>query len=491
MSEKTEIPSNGKAISGLFWRMLERFGAQGIAFVVEIILAAMLTPEDYGLLAMVTVFIAISQVFVDSGMGNALIQKKDADDLDFSSVFYFNIFLCLVLYAVIFLLAPVIADFFDNDELVSIVRVLGIIVIVSSLKNIQQAYVTKKLMFKKFFFATTTGTIVAAALGIYLAYSGAGVWALVIQQLSNIVVGTLVLWFTVKWRPIKKFSLSRLKTLFSYGWKLLVSSLVDTVYTNLRQIIIGKKYSKADLGYYNRGRQFPSFIVTNINSSIDSVLLPVMSEVQNDISKVKEMTRRAIKISGFVIWPLMMGLLVVSDSLVNLLFGDKWTEAIKYLHIFCLIYAIEPIQTANLNAIKAVGRSDVFLVLEIIKKTVGICIIIITMQFGVYAIAVGMLIYAFVVSIINSWPNKKLLSYSYIDQVKDILPSVLLSFAMAIAVNPISLLEFGYLSKIILQAIIGGALYIGVAAMLKFDSLKFIISTIKDIKNRSRNDNDK
>ena len=281
-------------VSNFIWRFAERCGAQLVSFVVSIVLARILAPEDYGTIALVTVFTAILQVFVDSGLGTALIQKKDADDLDFSSVFYFNFSICLVLYAVMFIVAPYIAIFYEDMTLTSVIRVLSLTIVISGVKGIQQAYVSRNMLFKRFFFSTIGGTIFSAFLGIGLAFSGCGVWALVAQQLSNTMIDTLILWITVKWKPKKEFSWKRLRTLFSYGWKLLVSSLLDTVYNNLRNLIIGKMYSSADLAYYNQGDKFPKIIVTNINTSIDSVLLPTMSYELDDRIRIKSMTRRAI-----------------------------------------------------------------------------------------------------------------------------------------------------------------------------------------------------
>ncbi len=274
---------------------------QLVTFIVSIVLARILVPEDYGTIALVTIFTSILQVFVDSGLGTALIQKKDADDLDFSSVFYFNFVVCVILYIVMLFVAPVISAFYNDHSLIPIIRVASLTIVISGVKGIQQAYVSRNMLFKRFFFATLGGTIFSAFFGIGLAYAGFGVWSIVIQQLSNTAIDTLILWITVRWRPKKMFSLKRLKRLLSFGWKLLVSSLFDTVYNNLRNLIIGKVYSSSDLAYYNQGDKFPKLIVTNINSSIDSVLLPTLSSVQDNRERVKNMTRRAIKTSTYKI----------------------------------------------------------------------------------------------------------------------------------------------------------------------------------------------
>ena len=284
-------------ISNLVWRFAERCGAQLVSFIVSIVLARILAPEDYGTIALVTVFTAILQVFVDSGIGTALIQKKDADEIDFSSVFYFNFVVCLILYLGMFSAAPFIADFYGDVTLVPVIRILSLTIVISGVKGIQQAYVSRNMLFKRFFFSTIGGTIFSAVLGIAMAYAGFGIWALVAQQLSNTFIDTLILWITVRWRPTKSFSWTRLKYLLSFGWKLLVSSLLDTAYNNLRNLIIGKMYSSSDLAFYNQGDKFPKVIVTNINASIDSVLLPTMSSAQDDKERVKQMTRRAIKTS--------------------------------------------------------------------------------------------------------------------------------------------------------------------------------------------------
>ena len=350
------------------WRFAERCGAQLVSFLVSVVLARILAPEDYGTIALVTVFTAILQVFVDSGLGTALIQKKDADDLDFSSVFYFNFAMCLLLYAGMFIAAPYIAIFYEDMTLTPVIRVLSLTIVISGVKGIQQAYVSRNMLFKRFFFSTIGGTVFSAFLGIGLAYAGYGVWALVAQQLSNTIIDTLILWITVKWRPQKEFSWKRLRTLFSYGWKLLASSLLDTVYNNLRNLIIGKMYSSADLAYYNQGDKFPKIIVTNINTSIDSVLLPTMSNEQDDRKRIKSMTRRAIKTSTYVMAPLMMGLAFCAESIVKIVLTDKWMPCVPFLRLFCISYMFWPVHTANLNAIKAMGRSDWFLKLEIVKK---------------------------------------------------------------------------------------------------------------------------
>ena len=469
----------GGVLPNFFWRLAERFGAQGVALVVSIILARLLVPEVYGTIALVTVFTQILNVFVDSGFGNALIQKKDADDLDFSTVFYFNIAVCLLLYAGVFLAAPWIARFYNDLALTPVVRVLSLTLIISGVKNVQQAYVSRTMQFKRFFFATLGGTIGAAVIGIAMAYFGFGVWALVAQQIFNATVDTLILWITVKWRPKWMFSWQRLKGLFSFGWKLLASSLLDTVYSDLRQLIIGKLYTSSDLAQYNRGKQLPDLLVNNIDTSINSVLLPAMSQVQDDSARVKSMTRRAMKTSTYVIAPIMMGLAFTAEFIIRLLLTEKWMPCVPFLRIFCITYMFYPVHTANLNAIKAMGRSDLFLKLEIVKKVVGLIVLLSTMWFGVMAMAYSLLFTSITSQIINSWPNKKLLDYSYPEQIRDILPGILLAVLMGCCVYPIQWLGLPDAVTLLIQVPLGAAIYIGVSAVLRLDSYKYVMKEIQ------------
>lgn len=477
-----------KVLSNFLWRFLERCGAQGVTFIVSIVLARKLDTEVYGTVALVTVFTTIMQVFVDSGMGNALIQKKDADDLDFSSVFYFNMIVCAVLYMIMFLIAPLISAFYKMPELTDIIRVLSLILIISGVKNVQQAYVSRNLLFKRFFFATLGGTIGAAIVGIIMAYKGFGVWALVAQMLFNAAIDTAILWITVKWRPKALFSLERLKELFSFGWKLLVSALLDTVYNDIRQLVIGKIYTKGDLAQYNQGEKFPKLIVTNINTSIDSVLLPTMAKAQDDPVAVKGMTRRSIKTSTYIMMPFMVGLAVCAKPLVSLVLTDKWLPCIPFLRIFCFTYAFWPIHTSNLNAIKAMGRSDLFLKLEIAKKFIGVIALLSTMWISVRAMAYSLLVTSITGQIINSWPNKKLMNYSYLEQVKDMLPQIGLSLIMGVFVYMVQFVGLNNILTLTLQFVIGAALYVFGSKIFKIDSYEYIISTIKSFlgKNKKR-----
>lgn len=475
---------NKNVVNNFIWRFAERCGAQAVTLIVSIVLARILTPSDFGTVSLVMVFTTIMQVFVDSGLGTALIQKKDADDLDFSSVFYFNFAVCLILYAVMFMAAPLIAGFYNDTSLILIIRVISLTIIISGVKGIQQSYVSRNMLFKRFFFATLGGTIFSAFLGIGMAYAGCGVWSIVAQQLSNTAIDTLILWVTVKWRPKKLFSWKRLKGLLSYGWKLLISSLLDTVYNNLRNLIIGKIYTSADLAYYNQGDKFPKVIVTNINASIDSVLLPSMAGEQDHRDRVKSMTRRAIKTSTYIMAPLMMGLMFCAEPVVKLLLTDKWLPCVPYLRIFCFTYMFWPIHTANLNAIKAMGRSDLFLKLEIVKKIMGLTLLLLTMRISVMAMAYSLIVSGICSQVINSWPNWKLLNYNYFEQLRDILPSIIIALIMGIIVYFVGFLRLPTIVILLIQVLTGAAIYIGVSALLHLEEFEYLFEMVKSFLKR-------
>ena len=471
---------NHKSVfSNFTWRFAERCGAQLVTFIVSIILARILMPEDYGTVALVTVFTTIMQVFVDSGLSTALIQKKDADDLDFSSVFYFNFVMCVILYLIMFFAAPVIASFYEMPELVSIVRVISLTIVISGVKGVQQSYVSRNMLFKRFFYATLGGTIFSAFLGVAMAYAGFGVWAIVAQQLSNTAIDTLILWITVKWRPKLMFSWGRLNGLFGFGWKMLCSALIDTGYNNLRNLLIGKIYSSSDLAFYNQGDKLPQLIITNINTSIDSVLLPAMAKEQDDKDRVKSMTRRSIMVSCYIMAPLMIGLACCATSVVTLILTKKWLPCVFYLQIFCVTYMFWPIHTANLNAIKAMGRSDLFLKLEIWKKVIGLILLLSTMFISVEAMAYSLLTSTLTSMVINAWPNKKLLNYSFIEQMKDILPSIFLAVGMGVVVYLISYLPIPTLPLLLIQVACGGVIYIMGSALLKLEPYEYLVGIIK------------
>ena len=480
----TEFHKRERPIVGFIWRFLERFGAQLVTFIVSIVLARRLEPTAYGIVALVSVFTVIVQTFVDSGLGTALVQKKDSDDLDFSSVFYFNLFFCALLYVCIFLAAPVIAAYYNLIELKRLIRVLSITILISGIKNIQQAYVSKHMMFKKFFFSTLAGTIVASFVGIYLAYSGYGVWALVFQNLANKCIDTIVLWITVQWRPKLCFSFQRLKELWRYGWKILAAALIDRIYKQIRILIIGKHYSSTDLAFYNRGEQYPGLIIDNIDVSIDSVLLPSLALAQDNLESVKNLTRIALQVGSYILTPMLMGLAVCAKPIVSLMLTEKWLPCVPYLQVFCFCYALRPLNTANLNAIKAIGRSDVYLRLDIIKKLVGILIVILTARISVFAMALGLAASGIIAMLINMWPNQKLLNYTITVQIMDIAHPAIISSIMGLLVWIVTLLHLSDALTLIIQIPLGVLIYLAASILIKPQGYLYTIGKARNLIHR-------
>lgn len=466
-------------ISSLVWKFLERLGTQGIQFVVSIILARLLLPSDYGIITMIMVFTAIANSFIQSGFSTSLIQKKNSDELDFSSVLYTSFVIAIICYLILYFTSPLIADFYQMPQIKVILRVLALTLFFGAFNSVQNAKLSKDMKFKTLFFSSLGAIIVSGTTGITMAYLGFGAWALVGQQLANIIASTIILWFTSGWRPKIIFSLTRVKGLFSYGWKIMCSSLIDTFYQNLYNLVIGKFYNSATLGNYNKGEQFPKLIAVNIDGAIGSVMLPAYAREQERKDKVKKMVRRAIVTSSLILFPLMLGLAAIAEPLVKILLTDKWLGCVPFMQILCVIYALYPINTANLQAIKALGKSDYFLKLEIIKKILGITVLIITVPHGVYTMAIGQVIVTIISTMINAFPNRKLLNYNYFEQVKDILPNLLIAILMFIVVYPIKYLIDNTILLLTIQIIVGAIIYIALMNIFKVEAFNYLFDIIE------------
>jgi len=480
------VENNQKIVKGLFWKFSERFSAQIVSFIVSILLARLLLPSDYGIVSLVLVFIDLANVFVVNGFSTALIQNKNSDEVDFSTMFFSSLFISLLFYFIIFCSAGFIANFYDNLLIIPVVRVLALRIPLSAINSIQHAYVSRKMQFKKFFFSTIIGTIFSGVVGIVMALKGYGVWALVAQYLVNSIVDTIVLFFTIGWKPKFLFSYKRAKIMMNYGWKITLGAFVDELYIQVRALIIGKKYNSESLAFYNKGNQFPKLFITNINSSISSVLFPGMSNLSDNKAEVKQLCQKFIKNVSFLISPLMIGLYVVSPALISILLTEAWMPCLPFLRIACINYMLTPINSANLQAIKALGRSDVFLKLEITKKVLGIIILLISMWFGIYVLALSALFVQILCNILNAIPTKKLLGYGYLDQMRDIIPSIGMSIIMGLI---ICLLEFFNLNNIlllILQVLLGIIIYFALSFCLKNESLYTIINLIRNFMSKRR-----
>lgn len=460
-----------KTISGIFWSSIERFSVQGIQFVLSIIIARLLIPDDYGLIGMLAIFLAISQSFIDSGFASALIRKQDRTEVDFSTVFYFNIVVGLVFYFILFVSSPYIAAFYNAPILTSLTKIVALNVLINSLTIVQRAKFTIKIDFKTQTKASLLSVIVSGIIGIWMAYQGFGVWALAVQSIVGGCINMVALWIYSGWIPQRVFSKSSFKELFSYGSKLLLSGLIDTTYNNIYTIVIGKKFSQVDLGYFTRAVSFTNFPSSNITGILQRVTFPVLSSIQNDDEKLKATYRKFLRLSAFVIFPLMVGLLAVADPLVRLLLTDKWSGVILLLQILCLSQMWYPIHAINLNLLQVKGRSDLFLRLEIIKKVMGVAILCITIPLGITAMCWGLVAGSLIALFINTYYTGRLIQVGYWMQMKDLLPILGNTFSMGIIVWGITQLIQINILALFVGMITGAFCYFFVAYMTRSKEL--------------------
>jgi len=451
----------------LLWKFAERMFSQFVSLLVSIVLARLLLPKDYGAISIVLVFIVVADVLVTCGFGNALIQKKEADNVDFSSVFFFNIGFSLLLYLLLFSFAPCVAHYYDLDILTPVFRVLGLRVIISGINSVQNAYVSRNMMFRRFFWSTFFGTIVSGIFGILMAYRGYGVWALVTQSMINSVVNTLVLWETVRWRPQLVFSITRIKVLISYGWKILFEGLSETIVVQLRNLIIGKVYSPGDLGYYTKAQQFPGLLVSNISVSMSSVLFPAMSLRQDDKEHILWLLRKAVILSSYVLFPMLAGLAIAAKPLISLLLTEKWLECVPYMQIFCFTQAATIGMISRHQALNATGRSDVFMYEHIFSRVVGLLILFYVYRISVMAIALSLVASSLIFIFVIMYTSKRFNHYSYKNQLSDIFPPIAICFCMGIPIYFIRLLELSNGLTLCMQIFVGTFIYIALSVISK------------------------
>ena len=470
-----------KIFSSMLWRFGERFLAQIVTFIVSIILARLVAPDEFGSIALLMVFIEIADAFVIHGFSSALVQKKDADNVDFSSVFYFSIAFSMFAYGLCFVCTPLIACLYKNDSLIPLFRVLAIRIPISALNSVQHSYVQRNMLFRRFFFATLGGTIGSAVFGIALAYGGYGAWAIIGQYLGNTICDTIVLWFTVRWRPEKKFSWQRLKGLIGFGWKMLGSQLIHILYNRLSTLTIGMVYTSADLAFYDQGLKIPGIVETNIDTTINSVLFPAMSQLQDDKERLKYMVRKSISVCGLIIWPLMIGLAVLASDVVELVYGSVWLPCVVFMQVACLKLTLEPVQTANLQAVKALGRSDLYIKMEIVKKAYGIIALIITVRISVLAIAIGSLSQMVFCMFVNAIQNKRLIRYNYTEQLIDNIPSALVSIVMGGAVLLVGKFLPHTIVMLFAKVLLGAGVYALLTLVFRRNEFNYFANMIKTV----------
>lgn len=476
----------GRAISSLFWKLFERGGRAVVELAVQVIMARLLAPEQFGMLSIMLVFVNIGNVIVQSGMNTAIIQAENIERIDCSTVFWMSFVVSLVLYVVVFIAAPIIATFYSSPELVWPLRVLASILVINSYNAIQIALITRELEMRKVFRATIASSLVSAALGIGCALSGAGIWALVIQQLSYQLTNCVTHAIQLDWRPRAEFSIKSTRRLFGFGSRLLVSSLLDQAYQSLSDLIIGRQFSTSELGLVSQGKRYPQAIGNVLDGAIQPVMLSAVSRVQSDSDQVKSLVRRALKTSTYLVVPAMTLFAVVAPTLVPALLGIQWMEAVPFLQMYCFIYALLPIHTTNLQALNGVGRSDLFLKLEVVKKAYGaviICFCAFVLR-DVHLMVAGYMVSGVISTFVNAWPNRRVIGYSYAEQVRDICPAFGIAAVAAIPALLVSKLSIDGLVLISLQAVVFVGIYLGLSAFLHVETLTYLLNTLKGLLGR-------
>jgi teichuronic acid exporter len=471
-----------KILSALFWQYLQRFSNQGIQIVVSIILARLLMPEDFGVIALIGVFITMSGVLIDSGFSNALVQKKEVDDKDFSSVFILNLVFSLFLYFVLFFIAPKVAQFYEEPLLTTVLRVIALTIVMNALTIIQTVVLTREMQFRKSFNVNIVSAIIAGLVGIVMAFCGYGVWSLVFSQLTAKIVSTVLLWYYIPWQPSLTFSLIRINKLFHYGSKILLGALFNALYNNVYSILIGKQYNSTILGFYNRGALLPTLVVDSISNSLGAVMFPALSAHQNDKPALKRMVKRMLQNSAALVFFLMAVLIVIAEPLVSILLTDKWLPAVPYLRLASITVAFYPLIAINASAITSVGESGKYLKSTMISKLIALTMILVAIPFGVYFMVVAGAVASFISTLISSWPSKAAIGYPAFEQWNDVLPSFILAIVAGLAAWPLSYLDVNHWVTLFAQSAVISLIYFTGAYVLKLQLLIDVQQLIKQRK---------
>ena len=478
-NEKNSGEASG-LLANVGWSFAQRILPQCVTLLVSIILARLLLPEDYGSIAIVNVIIAIGDALVVGGFGNALVQKKEAKAIDFNSICWVSMSVSVAIYAIIFVCAPLIAKFYSQDILTPVIRVMGLKFVFSAFNSVQTAYVQKKMMFRKLFLSTVGGSMMSSVVGIVMAFSGYGIWALVAQYMTNAVIHTAVLFFMIDWRPKFEVSWKSARELWSYGAKVLGATLVFTVRDNIRTLLIGKRFTSSDLAYYNQGQKYPALLVTDIVAALGNVLFPVMSKNQTDTEKVKALMRNAIRISSYILLPAIAGMFAVSETFVRVVLTDKWLPCVPFLQIMCLVYSTRSLSTIFQKALLSVGKSNLNLLHETITSSLTIVLLVIAVfvfdsvvmiaisQVAVMVVGVGLYI---------AW-TRQCFDYQFRELVKDFVPPVSMSLVMVTAVVLVDMVPLLGIVKLILQVLLGVLIYLGLSMAFKNPSYLWIKSYV-------------
>lgn len=471
-----------KTITGMFWSFIERFGSLSIQFITNIVLARLLTPADFGLIGMIMVFVAISSVMVDGGLGAALIQKKNPTSIDYSTIFFTNIILATIIYLILFFTSIGIATFYHQPQLSDLLKVMGLIVIIDSFSVVQNNILIKNLYFKKITRIKVSAALFSSILGITSAYSGLGFWSIAIQYISNSFFKTCFLWFRTSWKPLKIFSKSSFKELFGFGSKLLSASLLSEVYRNFQSLIIGRVFSAKDLGFYTQARQLEQIPVTTLATVVNQVTFPVFSQLQNNVEALRNGVSKSLKSLVFINFPVMVLLTVIAKPLFIFLFTEKWLPSVIYFQLLCMGFGMFLIvHNTNLNALKSVGRSDLVLYLEIAKKTLGVILILFGMRYGVIGMIVGLGINSYLEFFLNGYFVGRSIGYGIKSQLKDIFPTFLLSIGVGVVVYFLFYYsKLNPFASILIQGLVFSVFYIGCASIFKFEAINYLYSIFKE-----------
>ena len=484
---KPYVSLGTKAAYGLIWTFGEKVLANAVSFVVSLILARLLTPEVYGTVAITSIFINISNALLESGFGSALIQKKNADDLDFNTVFLFEMLLAAVLYLILSISAQRIAVFYGEPLITRILKVCGLTLFFGGIRNVQHAYVSRRMEFRTFFYSTLCGTLISGIAGAVLAFLGYGVWALVAQQLLNSMIDSVLLFFRIRWKPKPVFSFLRLKHLFSYGWKICAAGLLSTIYSNLYGLVIGKVFSTELLALYNKGNAFPALVMNNVSGPINAVTFPVLSACQDDRERLKRMTRKTLIGTSYLLWPVLVGMAASAAPLVELLLTKKWSECAVYLQISAVSGMFWPLSAANGQMINAAGKSDISLKLDILKKTAGLLFLAGTLPFGMLPLAWGRTAGQLIAAVCDASPAQKLISYGLSEQIKDLIPNILANTLLFISMKSASFLPLAPAPGFLIQVAAGCFTYLLCSYLFRLEGFNYALYQWSQIR-RNRHD---
>ena len=474
--------SRSIVVKSFLWKLFEKCSVQGVSFIVSIILARLLLPEEYGIISLVLVFINLANVIIEGGLSTALIQKKDADDKDFSTVFFSSVIMSTLLYILLYALSPLIADFYNQETLTPVIRVISISLLFGAVNSVQRAYVSKYMLFNRLFKCSFISVLTSGCIGILMAYKGFGVWALVCQHLLSSVLTFITMWFFIRWRPLLIFSKERFIQLFDFGWKILTSNILISLFVNIRSLLIGRFFAPSSLAFFDKGKLFPSLIMDNVGTSIQTVLLPILSMEQDNRNRVKAMLRRSIKTSSLFIFPLMIGLAICAEPLVKLILTEKWLPVVPFIQIFSISFLLMPIQQANMEAVKALGYSRVTLKLESYKKVLEVLILIVSFLGGVIGIAWGVVVYNTICMFINLYPCKKLLGYGYFEQCRDIISVFAIAVVMGICIYSMGFLPILNTSPLLLislQIVTGVIAYGLMCYIFRIEGFVYLLNMLR------------